>query len=214
MFWKKVSLMRMKIKYKLITFVVLGVLILIAGIRIFIYSCTPKPDSITVSDLPESYMIINEDNYVQFQEGLDCGGYASAYVLRHLGEEIEGEALYETMWYKVGRGVSLRGVRKAFKDYNYRACSYTGTIDTMKMQLLKGTPVVAFVTINEEGEHYVVVVGWDKNFLYLADSTGSASNTQGCLQYNRRVTHEQFEKLWQTHSYPVRNIYTVVEPRH
>lgn len=70
---------------------------------------------------------------------------------------------------------------------------------------------MAFVTINQDGEHYVAVVGWDKNFLYLADSTGSASNTIGCLQYNRRVTYEQFEKLWKTYSYPVQNIYTVVE---
>ncbi|MBQ8597546.1 MAG: C39 family peptidase [Lachnospiraceae bacterium] len=198
-------------RYKVIMGILLGIIFSVIAVKGFIYLCTPKFDDIYVSDLPESYMIINEANYVQFQDGLDCGGYATAYVLRHLGEEIEGEALYPQMSYKVGRGVSLRGIRKAFRDYGYHAVSYTGTIDTMKMQLMKGNPIVAFVTINEDGEHYVAVVGWDKNFIYLADSTGSASNTVGCFQYNRRVTYEQFEKLWQTHSYPVQNIYTVVE---
>ena len=193
--------------------IVAGILVLLLAIKGFIYLCTPKMDEIIVSNLPESYMIIKEDNYVQFQGNLDCGGYATAYVLRHLGEKIEGDALYETMWYKVGEGVSLRGIRKAFRDYGYQAVSYTGTIDTLKMQLLKGIPVVVFITVFEEGEHYAAVVGWDKNFIYLADSTGAMSNTVGCLQYNRRVTYEQFEKLWQTYSYPVKNIYTVAEEK-
>lgn len=198
-------------RYKIIPGFLLGIVFGVIAVNGFIYFCTPKFDDIYVSELPESYMIINETNYVQFQGGLDCGGYATAYVLRHLGKDIQGDELYSNMAYKVGRGVSLRGIRKAFKDYGYQAVSYTGTIDTLKMQLQKGNPVVAFVTINQDGEHYVAVVGWDKNFLYLADSTGSASNTIGCLQYNRRVTYEQFEKLWKTYSYPVQNIYTVVE---
>lgn len=199
-------------RYKIIAGFLLGIVFGGIAVKGFIYFCIPKLDDIYVSGLPESYMIINEDNYVQFQDGSDCGGYATAYVLRHLGEDIEGDELYSEMSYKVGRGVSLRGIRKAFHDYGYHAISYTGTIDTMKMQLMKGNPIVAFVTIHDEGEHYVAVVGWDKNFIYLADSTGSASNTVGCFQYNRRVTYEQFEKLWQTRSYPVQNIYTVAEP--
>lgn len=198
-------------RYKIIAGILFGIFFSVIAVKGFIYFYTPKFDDVYVSELPESYMVINEANYVQFQEELDCGGYATAYVLRHLGEDIQGDELFDQMSYKVGRGVSLRGIRKAFQDYGYQAVSYTGTIETMKMQLQKGNPVVAFVTINEDGEHYVAVVGWDKNFIYLADSTGSASNTVGCLQYNRRVTYEQFEKLWKTHSYPVQNIYTVVE---
>lgn len=176
-----------------------------------IYAITPRKDNINIEALPESYMIMKEENYVQFQKGRDCAGYAVAYVLRHLGEDIEGAQLYADMSFKVGNGVSLRGVRKAFRDYGYTACSYTGTIDTLKMQLTKGVPIVAFITINENGHHYVTVVGYDKNFFYLADSTGAASNTVGCLQYNRRVTYEQFEELWKTNLYPVNNIYTVIE---
>ena len=152
-------------RYKMIVGSLFGIVFSVMAVKGFICFCTPKSDEIYVSDLPESYMIINEANYVQFQDGLDCGGYATAYVLRHLGEDIQGDELYSQMWYKVGRGVSLRGIRKAFRDYGYQAVSYTGTIETMKMQLLKGTPVVAFVTINDDGEHYVAVVGWDKNYI-------------------------------------------------
>lgn len=97
-------------RYKIIPGFLLGIVFGVIAVNGFIYFCTPKFDDIYVSDLPESYMIINETNYVQFQDGLDCGGYATAYVLRHLGEDIQGDELYSNMAYKVGRGVSLRGI--------------------------------------------------------------------------------------------------------
>lgn len=191
--------------------IVSTILLVLLTVGISLFLITPKNDNISTEDLPESYMIINDKNYVQFQSKNDCAGYATAYVLRHLGEEVEGAQLHVDMSFKVGNGVSLRGVRKSFKDYGYKVTSYTGTIDTLKKQLTKGIPVVAFITINENGHHYVAVVGYDKNCIYLADSTGAASNTVGCLQYNRRVTYEQFEELWKTNVYPANNIYTVVE---
>ena len=188
-------------------------IILLSGVVVgaLLFAATPKKDTISTDNLPESYMILNDKNYVQFQRERDCGGYAAAYVLRHFGEKTEGAELYSEMSYKVGKGVSLRGVRKAFKERGYKAISYTGTIDTMKQRLRKGVPIIALINIGEDGQHYVAVVGYDKNFIYLADSTGYASNTVGCLQYNRRVTYEQFDALWQTNVYPVNNIYTVIE---
>lgn len=196
------------------------VIILLAIIVVFIGAVylfvVPKKDTIPVEGLPTAFICENENNYVQFQSGDDCAGYASAYVLRHLGEEIEGEKLYDSMVFRVGDGVSLRGVRKAFADYGYDSVSYTGTIDTLKMHLIKGVPVVALITIKyngREGHHYVAVVGYDEDFIYLADSTGASSNTVGHTEYNRRVTYEQFEKLWQTNVYPVNNIYTVVKSK-
>ena len=195
---------------KIITVLII-ILIFAFGSLYFILVVTPKKDAIVVDNMPESYMITNENNYVQFQKRGDCAGYSSAYVLRHFGEDVEGAELYDNMSFKVGKGVSLRGVRKAFADYGYKATSYTGTIETLKMQLTKGVPVVALITINKDGHHYVAVVGYDATCIYLADSTGSSSNTTGHLEYNRRVTYEQFEELWQTNIYPVNNLYTVIE---
>lgn len=176
-----------------------------------IWSITPRKDTVDTSDLPDSYFIASENNFVEYQTGKDCAGYASAYVLRHLGEEIEGRHLYKEMSFKVGKGVALGGVRKAFQDYGYDATSYTGTIETMKKRLTQGIPIVAFVTINDLGRHYVAVVGYDEEYIYLADSTGAAKNIYQNNMMNRKLTYEEFEQIWQTNIYPVNNIYTVIE---
>lgn len=198
-------------KRKIIGRVLKGVAILVVIVVFFIWSVTPKKDTIDTTDLPDSFMITSEHNFVEYQTGRDCAGYASAYVLRHLGEEIEGRHLYQEMSFKVGKGVALGGVRKVFADRGYDATSYTGTIETLKKRLTQGIPVVAFVTIGEEGLHYVAIVGYDEEYIYIADSTGVAKNIYQNNLMNRKVTYEEFETLWQTNMYPVNNIYTVID---
>ena len=49
--------------------------------------------------------------------------------------------------------------------------------------------------------------GYDKEYIYVADSTGPYTNIYGKKQYNRKLTYEEFEDLWNTHIYPVNNVY-------
>lgn len=204
----EIQITKKKRRIRRILYIILGAILVIL---FAIWSVTPREDTIDTSDLPTSFMIESDTNFVEYQTGKDCAGYATAYVLRHLGEEVEGRHLYKEMSFKVGKGVALGGVRKAFADYGYDATSYTGTLDTMKKRLTMGKPIVAFVTIGEIGRHYVVVVGYDEEYIYLADSTGAAKNIFQNNWMNRKVTYEEFEQLWQTNIYPVNNIYTVVE---
>lgn len=194
----------------------LGILLVSALVffLVFLFWITPQRDKIRVKELPSSYFALIEENYVPFQTGEDCAGYAAAYVLRHVGFEANGMELYQSMSYRFGDGIAVRGVCEKLREYGLTATAYTGTIHTLKMQLQKGIPVIAFVNIvygNRVGKHYVAVVGYDENYFYLADSTGRATNVPGVRGYNRKLTYEEFEELWETNSYPVNNIYIVVE---
>ena len=207
---KELSEKQLANKHRIWRKVLVGVTTVVAIALFIVWSVTPRKDTIDTSDLPASYMITSEHNFVEYQTGRDCAGYASAYVLRHLGEEIEGRYLYKEMSFKVGNGVALGGVRKVFADRGYDASSYTGTIDTLKKRVSMGIPVVAFVTIGEEGLHYVAIVGYDEEYIYMADSTGYSKNIYQNNLMNRKLTYEEFEAIWQTNIYPVNNIYTVI----
>lgn len=192
-------------------------LMVLAGFAILVicilFRLMPKKDHITVKDLPREYMILNEENRVKFQSGRDCSGYAVAYVLRHFGQEAEGPQIFEEMPKLFGKA-ELSCLQSVLKEYGYESTAYYGTIDTLKMQLTKGIPVIAFVTItlgSEVGKHYVAVIGYDEDYIYMADSTGAKTNIAVSPQYNRRLTYAEFEELWQTNSYPVNNIYIVTE---
>ena len=84
-------------------------------------------------------------------------------------------------------------------------------MDTMKARLSDGVPVIAFVSIPGD-THYTVVVGYDENFVYLADSISDDSNADGDW-YNRKLSVREFEEIWTTTMYPVKNIYIVVSPQ-
>ena len=173
----------------------------------------PKKDRILVTEVPEQFMIADVGNYIQYQGGQDCAGYASAYILRQLGYEIEGPELFEKM-IKVSDGVNLYGVKEAFKQYDCKATAYYGNINTMKMHLAKGVPVMvhtAFTAYEHGPTHFSVVVGYDEEFIYLADSASIKANCAESEQYNRKLTYEEFGRIWKTDSYPVDNVYVCIE---
>lgn len=61
--------------------------------------------------------------------------------------------------------------------------------------------------LNIKNLQYVAVVGYDKEYIYLVDSTSTATNVYGTKQYNRRLTYDEFEEMWSTDGYPFGNIY-------
>ena len=59
--------------------------------------------------------------------------------------------------------------------------------------------------------HYIAVVGYDEEYIYVADSTRPNTNIYDKKQYNRKLTYEQFEDIWSTGIYPVKNVYVTVD---
>lgn len=184
-------------------------LVLIMVGTVFSLSVFPQKDTIQTDCLPQEFNIDTSSNYIDFQTGNECSAYASAYVMRHLGKQTTGLELYHDI-HRVFGFVPVNSVVSLFQNYGYNAEAYHGDIDTMKRRLTDGVPVIAFVSIPGD-THYVVIVGYDENFIYLADSISANSNADGGW-YNRKLSTEEFEKIWQTNLYPVKNIYIVINP--
>ena len=81
----------------------------------------------------------------------------------------------------------------------------------MKQQLAKGNPIIVFIRIPKD-THYAVVVGYDEQHIYLVDSLAENANVQTNAQnaqYNRVLTTEAFEDVWNTRTLLPKNIYIV-----
>lgn len=183
----------------LLIWVVIGLL--------FFCGSLPQKDDIQTDDLPQEFRINTFSNHIDFQTADECSAYASAYVMRHLGQQITGSELYNDI-HRVFGFVPVSSVVRLFRNYGYAAKACHGDIDTMKQRLVFGVPIIAFTRIPDD-THYVVIVGYDENFIYLADSIPDNSNANGGW-YNRKLSTGEFEEIWRTNMYPVDNIYIVV----
>ena len=94
------------------------------------------------------------------------------------------------------------------QSYGYAAKAYHGDNNTLKQRLISGVPIIAFIRTPDD-THYVVVVGYDENFIYLVDSISDNVNANGGW-YNRKLSTEEFDEIWRTNMYPVENIYIVI----
>ena len=169
----------------------------------------PQKDKIRTDDLPQEFRISMVNNYIDFQTENECSAYASAYVMRHFGQEITGSELYNDVW-RIFGFVPVNNVVRLFQNYGYSAKAYHGDINTLKQRLVSGVPIIAFIRIPDD-THYVVVVGYDENFIYLVDSISDNSNANGSW-YNRKLSTAEFEEIWKTSMYPVDNVYIVINP--
>lgn len=187
--------------------VLCAVCFIFVGIRLI-----PAKDRISNDQLPEQKYVYAEDNYYAFQFSSDCSGYATAYLLRNLGIAAEGVEVYEEFDKFLGY-VAVHNIVDKLKDYGVKAHAYHGDIETLKCRLNQGNPVIALVTITVDrpnGLHYLAVVGYDEEYLYIADSTRPNTNIYDKKQYNRKLTYKQFEDIWDTNVYPVNNVYIAV----
>lgn len=155
----------------------------------------PPRDSITALNYPLEYFCSCEENRIDYQTEGNCATYAAAFVLRSLGEQTDGEMLAPKME-RVFGFVPARSIVRILEKYGFSANAYHGDIKTLKQRLSGGVPVIVFVSIPGD-THYAVVVGYDAQYFYLADPLAENKNADGSI-YNRKLTTEEFEKIWET----------------
>ena len=81
---KKKNLKVLKI-IGLVVGIIAGIIVLtISGFHTFFLVSTP-----------ESFVIEKGENYFEYETGKDSAGYAAAYALRTLGDDVNGKELYE-----------------------------------------------------------------------------------------------------------------------
>ena len=148
--------------------------------------------------LHKTSFLIEKENHSEVQGASECSAFASAYVYRHFGREAKGMELYEEMpWKFPGGSVSCRGIVKLARKYGFAAGLRAGTLTALKNAVTKGTPVIVLIRseIGKTTMHFVPVVGYDEEYIYIMDSVRSFRNHR-TKQYNRRVPIKEFCKLW------------------
>lgn len=148
--------------------------------------------------------MITAPNRIDFQSGNECAAYSSAFLLRHLGipaHAADGDKLYAEMDCKLRGGyVYPKGIKKLLARYGVRVSYCRGNLNALKNEVARGAPVIVMIR-SRAGEsylHFVPVVGYDADFIYIADSWKAFANcaNEGCC--NRKVPVKEFSKLWNT----------------
>ncbi|AWE07639.1 peptidase [Lysinibacillus sp. 2017] len=148
---------------------------------------------------PANYLI-QHNNRIDFQNNTECAAFSTAYLLRHFGLEAEGDALYTHFPSKTRAGnVYPKGIRTELRKNGFKTNYYKGNINTLKYEVSKGTPVIVFIKVHKDRNnlHFVPVVGYDEEYIYLSESLGHLVNCDDDHEsYNRKVPINEFKKLW------------------
>ena len=164
----------------------------------------PPKDRSTDPNYPLEFFCTGGENRIDDQTDGNCAAYAAAYVLRSLSEQTDGERIAPEMG-RIFGFVPAESIVRVLEKHGFSAKAYHGDVDTLKKRLSGGVPVIVFLSIPND-THYAVVVGYDTQYFYLVDSLPENKNADG-TQYNRKLTIEEFEKVWKTDTVLPDNIY-------
>ncbi|WP_350343157.1 C39 family peptidase [Proteinivorax tanatarense] len=168
-------------------------------------------------EYPVSYQI-KRKNKIDIQNKYECAAFSTAYVLRHFGIDADGFGIYKNFPSKTELGlVYPKGIRTYLKQCGFKTSYYKGNVDSLKYHVSKGNPVIVFIKTskNENTLHFVPITGYDKNYFYIAESLRELINcSAGKNSYNRKVSIDEFKKIWDIKSLHIplySNTYIVVE---
>lgn len=182
----------------------IAIILSVAAAISFLASISPPRDEVEAFDYPPEFFCTSSENRIDYQTDEKCAAYATAYLLRHLGEDSDGEALFPEIKRTLGF-VSANSIVDVFERHGYQAKACYGNVDTLKQRLTEGNPIIVFIRIPGD-THYVVIVGYDEQHIYLVDSLAENANASDA-QYNRVLTTEEFEAVWKTGTLLPDNIY-------
>ncbi|MGO4530215.1 C39 family peptidase [Paenibacillus sp. 2TAF8] len=181
---------------------------------IFRYYSLPKKDDMYNVKVSSTYFI-QAPNKTEVQKNVECAAFSSAYVLRHFGIESEGNELYRTYPRKLLDGTFYpKAIIVFFKKLGYPAMYLRGNMNTLRKQISRGVPVILFIRVHADRRflHFVPVVGYDETHFYLAESLDFKRNCDEA-QYNRKISIDELESLWNTWLPFSHHSYIVIEPQ-
>lgn len=147
--------------------------------------------------------LISDSTRIDSQTGYKCSAYSSAFILRHWGKEAQGDSIYEIIPGKMEDGyVYPKGILSFLKDNGFSIGYHFGNIDALKNEVSKGHPVIVMIKIRPDKDwlHYVPVIGYSNDSIYIAESIPELCNVMG-KNYNRSVSTNDFETLWNTRAF-------------
>lgn len=144
-----------------------------------------------------SYMLAVNGS-IPSQNGKECAAYASAFTMRYFNQDRDPIDAYKTFKGKLKDGTIVpKGIVSYFKDQNLKAHYHKGNFEKLKRHISRGIPVIVFIKVEASQPylHYVPVVGYDDEYVYLAESLPQLINVWD-KPYNRRVPIDTFMSLW------------------
>lgn len=181
------------------------------------YLMTLPMPALRKRDYPANFLI-QQNNRIDFQKNNECAAFSTAYLLRHFGMEDDGEALYTHFPSKTRAGtVYPKGIRTVLRKKGFKTRYNKGNVNTLKYEVSKGTPVIVFIKSQKDRNylHFVPVVGYDEEYIYLSESVRHLVNCDDDhKRYNRKVPINEFKKLWNVkriHMLLYSNTYIAVE---
>ncbi len=196
-----------KLKIGLIIALIVIMAFCVSAVGYIAYLSPPK-DKVSGFNYPPKFFCEIKENRIDYQTDGKCAAYASAYLLRNFGEEVDGEGLYREFKRQFGF-VSANGIVNVFKRHGYRAKAYCGNVGTLKQRLIEGQPIIVFIRISND-THYAVIVGYDEQNIYMVDSLEKNVNVLD-ERYNRAIKTKEFEAVWKNGTILPDNIYIVVK---
>ena len=124
-----------------------------------------------------------------------------------MGKEAKGFDLYNELPKKYimkNGAVYPKGVLFLLDKYEVEAIYCRGNLNALLNEVAKGRPVTVLIKTfeNKNWLHYSTVVGYDREYIYLAESYKPLINCNeddyNKENYNRRISKEEFKKLWNT----------------
>lgn len=179
-----------------------------AGISVLdIYAQSlPKNDTKEIK-YSDTYFV-DSKSYFEKQKRGQCAGFSSAYVLRALGEEISGSKNYEGLDHKFSNGyVMPQALIEIFEEYGHEVGMFRGDLEQLKTRLNQGKPIIVLIGHFISWQHYVTVVGYDEDNIFLYDSNMDTDNSRG---YNRTMSNAEFVSQWENEIPLFEKIYFVV----
>ena len=196
----------MQIRKICLTAAMIAIILSVAAAISFLASISPPGDEVGSFDYPPEFFCASSENRIDYQTNGKCAAYAAAYLLRHFGEDADGEVLFPELKRTLGF-VSANSIADVFEQHGYQAKACHGSVDTLKQRLTEGNPIIVFIRIPGD-THYAVIVGYDEQHIYLVDSLAENANASD-TRYNRVLTTEDFEAVWKTGTLLPDNIYIV-----
>ena len=189
-------------------------LITLSAAEIFVHMFLVIFSIILISTKGNNYIVKNKNNYFEYQENFKCAGYSSAYVLRNLGISAKGIDIYNEIENKETDGkVNPTEIPHIFESRGLKcSINYNKSLDDLKKDLNDGVPIIVFVKLNTTSNynHYLTLVGYNKNKLFFAESMKSEVNMLSDKTYNRSITNIDFLEMWKVDN-DYQNIYFKVE---
>lgn len=145
------------------------------------------------------FMVLKE-NRIDLQKGNSCSGYSIAYVLRHYDIPADGDDIYMKLPNKMVDGcVYPKEIKGMLEKYGFRVKYCVGNLSALKNEVSKGNPVIVFLRTkkNKKWLHFVPVVGYDEDNLFIAESYAELVNCNE-KTYNRKINNRDFKTLWNT----------------